>query len=137
MTRRALHRGAWGLTLAYWLFAFVTTHLPPGELPKVAVSDKLAHFVSYGLLCGALSVCLWLGNVPVARSAWVVLAIGAVYGVVDELLQIPVGRTASVGDWVADVAGAATAVMIFTVVRLATRQAPASSPSRVVEPASR
>ena len=137
MTRRALHRGAWALTLAYWLFAFVTTHLPPGDLPKVAVSDKLAHFVSYGLLCGALSVCLWLGNVPAARAAWVVLAIGAVYGVVDELLQIPVGRTASVGDWLADIAGAVTAVVIFTVLRLATRQTSEPPSPPVVEPASR
>ena len=36
-----------------------------------------------------------------------------VYGVVDELLQTPVGRTADVKDWFADVAGAVIGIVVL------------------------
>jgi VanZ family protein len=37
------------------------------------------------------------------------------YGAIDELLQIPVGRVCSLGDWLADAAGVATVVALAVV----------------------
>lgn len=46
-----------------------------------------------------------------------VFAVLAVYAAIDELTQIPVGRTGSVNDWLADVVGAAIGLVLFAVFR--------------------
>lgn len=42
-----------------------------------------------------------------------VLGIIGLYGALDELLQIPVGRSCEFGDWVADVLGASLGFTLF------------------------
>jgi VanZ family protein len=46
--------------------------------------------------------------------AWIVLAI---YGVVEEMTQPPVGRVASIWDWIADVCGAGLGLLAFVLFR--------------------
>jgi VanZ family protein len=110
-----LSRICWGLTIVYWAGLFVLTHLPLPKLPYVPVADKTAHFVSYGLLAVGVIVSLRLrdrggGGDPAVK----VLAVLLVYGVVDELTQIPVGRSCEMADWYADAAGAAAGVVLVS-----------------------
>ena len=118
MTPTRLRRTAWMLTAFYAAFHFVMTHLPPGKLPSPHVSDKTLHFLSYGMISGCLYTSLWLGGMSIKRAALMVMFLTASFGVFDEILQKPVGRTPELMDWVADVSAALVAVTCFTLVRL-------------------
>jgi VanZ family protein len=117
VTMSLLGRLILGLLIVYWLAIFVATHLPPTRLPETGVGDKTAHVVGYFGLGVLLYLWLWL-RFPTRRwtGVWV-LGICMVYGVMDELLQIPIGRHATVGDWIADIIGAGMAVAVMEVIR--------------------
>ena len=86
----------------------ILTHIPvPQTAPEIRNLDKLIHLIAYFPLGLLLPTC----RVPGCESKWVCLLVIALYGGLDELLQIPVGRTASVFDWVADVGGAALGLL--------------------------
>ncbi len=119
MTPPRLRRIAWTLTICYAAFHFVMTHLPPRNVPGMAVSNYVLHFLSYGWLGGCLYLSLWLGGMSMSRAALVVIAGAIVFAAVDELLQAPVGRSPDVLDWVVDVAGAVLAVAGLSLVRSA------------------
>lgn len=94
--------------VALWITLAILTHIPvPQSAPEIRNLDKLIHLIAYFPLGLLLPVCRVRG----CQRGWVCLLIIALYGVSDELLQIPVGRTASVLDWVADVAGATLGVL--------------------------
>lgn len=101
-----------------WVIAFILTHLPPAEVPKTRIGDKLAHFIVYALLAGLLSLCLWARGTSIARSILIVLIAGLLYGAIDELTQPLVGRICSLQDWYADAAGTASAGVLFALLRL-------------------
>ena len=104
----------------YWAVLFVATHWPSSIEPlEGQYFDKVAHFLAYGLLA-------WLAarafGDHMARGGWrwlfyLWLAI-AVYGAFDEWLQIPVGRSCEFYDWLADLFGAAVALIAFRYVSL-------------------
>ena len=108
-----LRLAAWCLTVAYWVFIFVITHTPPSNLPRVQVSDKTAHFVSYALLSAGLFVSLSLTGLRASRAAIVVLLIAMGYGAFDEWSQRFVQRSPELDDWLADVGGALIAVGVM------------------------
>ena len=89
------------LLTIYWIGLFIGTHMPmpAGALP--GGSDKLVHFVAY---CGL--ACL-LGLVRGPQKWASSLTIVVVFAVVDEFLQIPMGRSCEVADGLADWLGAA------------------------------
>ena len=105
------------LLVGFWLSAFIATHLPrvPRAIPRV--SDKTLHFVAFAVLGGLLSWVLQGRVTGLARHAVSVLLIIAVYGAVDELLQIPVGRHCDVWDWIADLLGATVGLGVFHLLR--------------------
>src|SRR4051812_30181633 len=111
-----LRRILWGLTIAYWAIMFVSTHLPPKNLPNIGVNDKLEHFFAYGLLSGMMGVTLW---VAFPTSRWVsrlplLIVVGAAaYGAFDELTQPLTHRTCDIHDWFGDCAGALTAALVL------------------------
>jgi VanZ family protein len=111
------------LLCIYWAGLFVMTHLPPGRLPVVPVTDKTEHFTSYAVLAIGLLICLSL--LRGARVGWAVLVLGIcmAYGAIDEWTQIPVGRTCDIADWYADTSGAASAVVLGSIVMLGARKA--------------
>ncbi|HNC23707.1 MAG TPA: VanZ family protein [Opitutaceae bacterium] len=83
-------------------------HVP---LPNLPESDKVVHFLAYGLL--ATLICR-LGR------GWKAAVVGALlasaYGATDEWHQYFVpGRSCDVWDWVADTAGAMVAVTVYNV----------------------
>jgi VanZ family protein len=110
---RWLRKPAFAVLLVYWLAMAGGTHWPiPPELLRHQ-SDKLLHLGSYFVL--ALLVCFnWsLWRAFGWRQAVVVVVGLAVLGVIDEVTQIPVGRDANAGDWLADCAGAAAGATAF------------------------
>lgn len=98
----------------YWGAMFIATHLPVswmlGEGATEALSlseggDKPIHFLAYaglGFLLMTFFAVKW--DVSARRYAAVAL-VCCVYAAVDELTQIPVGRTADWWDFSADVLG--------------------------------
>ena len=86
-----------------WIILATLTHIPvPASVPQIRYSDKLVHLIAYFPLGLLLPSC----HVRGLSLRWKCVAWIAVYGVLDELLQIPVGRTASLFDWLADLLGA-------------------------------
>lgn len=102
--------------MLYWCALFTATHIPAPRLPPIPVTDKTAHFVSYGLLAIALSVSFVLSRRK--HPAVLVLGIMLSYGAIDEWTQIPVHRSCEIADWYADGAGSAAGVVVA---RLLTR----------------
>jgi VanZ family protein len=85
------------------------------RMPKF--SDKLMHFGAYGGLAFLLSLWLSSRGSWTKRSALLVLGVVAIYGICDELLQIPVNRSAEPADYLADMLGACAGTAVFTAVR--------------------
>ena len=60
-----------------------------------------------------------LGGVTAGPLGWrqlcAVWALIVLYGAVDEVTQIPVGRNANLSDWLADAAGATVGLAIFQI----------------------
>lgn len=104
------------VVIAYSFMLFVATHMPNDSLPDVVKSsDKVAHFVAYGLLAW-LTAWVFSQKQALRLSGYLfVWGIAALYGLLDELLQmIPMfHRSADVKDWIADVTGAACALILF------------------------
>ncbi len=100
----------------YWLVLFFLAHIPiPDVVYRARVSDKSLHFAAYLILV----FLLWFAISPDekvswrrARVWWTLLAT-ALYGVVDELLQGYVGRTCDVTDFLANMIGVLTGLILF------------------------
>jgi VanZ family protein len=109
---------AWG---CYWLILFISTHVP--RLPRVGGPvgwDKAAHFFGYLVLALLTCTVLLRGERWSRRGAFLVLAGLMAYGVLDELLQIPIPhRTADLWDWTCDSLGAAAGIVVFRVMQCA------------------
>jgi hypothetical protein len=87
----------------FWL-----THIPVPDLARQSgVSDKTMHVLAYFVL----TFLVWFAVCPYQKVQWnkpkcwwVILAVMA-YGVLDELLQARVGRSADLMDWLANFFG--------------------------------
>jgi len=83
-----------------------------GELP-FPEADKIIHFVLYSLLALLGTWCFRGARGDLTTRfliGWAVIYV--IYGAADEWLQSYVQRTASVGDWLADVCGIAAATAL-------------------------
>lgn len=102
----------------YWPAVFVLTHIPVPEIAaQSGMSDKTMHVMAYF----ALTFLIWCAVSPYRRARWtaakpwiVVLSI-VIYAVIDELLQMPVGRQAEVYDFAANLFGMVLAIGIVSV----------------------
>jgi VanZ family protein len=102
------------LLCAYWAVLFFGTHarLPPGAIAPGM--DKSIHFFAYAVLGGlliAVHATRGLYTWATVFTCWLIL-VG--YGVFDELTQILVNRQCELYDWLYDVAGAATGLLLVT-----------------------
>ena len=89
--------------IAIWFTLVILTHIPvPRSVKGLQVSDKLVHFMVYFPVGLLLPTC----RVRCCLDWWKCLLVIAICAALDELLQIPVHRHASVLDWLADVMGA-------------------------------
>ena len=104
----------------YWIFLFCVTHFPKLSLGPLAPrnTDKLAHFVAFGLL----AFVYWrfnesFGRPVSSRFVWVAAPLLSAYAALDEYLQQFVNRSPGVGDWLANVAGIVTVLAVFEIRR--------------------
>lgn len=103
----------------YWPGIFVLTHIPLPALPlfEVRVSDKVLHFLAYFVLV----FLLWFAINPNAKvswrkpAAWWILFVVVWYGTFDEWLQGYVNRNPDVMDFIADLSGSVTALILLSV----------------------
>lgn len=104
------------LLVAYWITLATVTHVP--TLPKGSMSfgDKNIHFFAYTVLAFLIGWA-WTTRRPFFPAGMMlVFALGTLYGAIDELTQIPIpGRSAECYDWLADVAGTTTGIVLFWV----------------------
>ncbi|MET4699309.1 VanZ family protein [Constrictibacter sp. MBR-5] len=104
------------------LVVVVGSLTPAAEMPEIEVSDKIQHFAAYAGLA-FLAKIAWR---PPGFLGWPLASV-VIAGPAIELLQSLVpGRSASVGDAVADVIGVGIGVICAVAVR---RLLPASSPA--------
>ena len=107
-----------------FLVSSVPSLRAPG--PDIVLKDKIAHLVEYFILGVLLfKAAGWrVSHSRVATFAFL-LAIAATAGALDEIYQslIP-GREMSLGDWAADVLGAALGIGMFTFSALGRRAGP-------------
>ncbi len=93
------------LTLIFGIAIAWGTLMPLEELPPVPGTDKLQHFVAFGVF--VLPVCLLMP----ART-WLIFAIAVLYGALIEIIQPYVNRYGEMGDFWADAGGAVIGVAI-------------------------
>jgi VanZ family protein len=103
------------LTMGYAAVLEIATHWPydPAGYLRIMLrtqrppSDKTLHFVAYAILAALLWACMRLRAAEPLRATGIVLAIIAVWAVVDEATQPFFYRAAEPLDWVYDMIGAA------------------------------
>jgi VanZ family protein len=101
------------LAALYWMAMFAGTHAPPSDAPGIEIWDKALHFCGYAGLAFLLSWC-WAVRRPLTlKRCLIVLAVLALYGAIDEISQMPVGRDCELGDWLADILGAACGIFVL------------------------
>ena len=103
----------------YWAALFILAHIPiPQLVRKADVSDKGLHLLAYMIL----SFLLFSAINPYKKvnwrkaTVWWVLLVIVCYGVIDEVLQNYVaGRSCDIKDFVADLAGTFTGLIMLSV----------------------
>lgn len=108
----------------YWVLLFISTHIPLSFLSSSAVpkhSDKLAHFIAYAGLMFLIRSWQWTRrdpeNTKPIHTLWFAGLVIFFYSIIDELLQIPIERTADFMDAVADWIGGGIGAILFIVLR--------------------
>ncbi len=81
--------------------------------------DKWAHFLAYSGLAFLFLCSLKYRQRNSFSDLKLTFGVLAIYGVLDELLQIPVGRTASFYDFVADLVGVVFGSLLAILLRKA------------------
>lgn len=96
----------------HWILIFTGTHLPSEQLPPIAAPgfDKLMHFILYAPLAFLFASTRPMNKPSHYLTAFLWLSL---YGIFDELTQIPVNRSAEVLDWVVDSIGVLIGLGIF------------------------
>jgi VanZ family protein len=87
----------------YWSLIFVGTHIPKPPVIHVQHADKLVHFAAFAILASLFTAVFSRQRLGIRDIAIGLFCL--IYAGVDELTQIPVGRTADVYDWLADCLG--------------------------------
>lgn len=103
-----------GLLIAYVVVLATSTHWPNLAAGTADYNDKVAHFLAYAIL-GLLAGAAWAARRPWSWTSGLALwAAVALYGAIDELTQelVP-GREAEVADWLADILGGLTGILLF------------------------
>jgi VanZ family protein len=108
-------RGLAVVTAAYAVLLFAATHYPRPEefLGRRAPSDKLLHFVAYGILGFLAAATLRASGRWSGRAAGWLFAALAVAAVIDEVTQPLCSRAAEPLDWVFDCFGLAAGIALI------------------------
>ncbi len=117
MSTMSRTRSIWTSVLViYWMLLLVATHIPQVPLPDdVVPPDYLLHFVAYAVLALLCAVAWSMRRALGLRELTVLVVLLATYGAADEWTQTPVGRDASVGDWIANLIGIVAGLLLYRV----------------------
>ena len=111
-------RRVWtSVLVVYWVVLFILTHIPQVPRPPdiLIPPDYVLHFSAYAVLA-LLCAAAWSWPRALSlRDMMALVVLLSVYGAVDEWTQIPVGRDASLGDWIANVTGIVVGAMVYRV----------------------
>jgi VanZ family protein len=124
------YRAAAGIVLIlYWLIMFAGTHWPHVSLESYPQNtDKILHFTGYAGFGFLIAVWITTKRTFGSRDFAVAFAVIFVYAIVDEVTQIPVGRTCDFFDAVADWIGGLSGLAVFLLLRAVLRRAMGSRP---------
>lgn len=120
---RRLAARARTLAVVYFLVLATATHWPQVSTEGVEISDKVLHLGAYFLLT-VMVLAGWeltIGRLE-PKHFFAVWMAGTLYGIVDEYLQVPVGRDCDVHDWFADVLGVVLGIVVYNAARSALRR---------------
>ena len=102
----------------YWVLLFIGTHLPADRIfIPLHLSDKVLHAIAFAGLTILIAWAVPTNDAKLYQNTLRAGLIAVVYAGLDELLQIPVGRTADWFDFVADCFGVCIGLMAYTFVR--------------------
>jgi VanZ family protein len=108
--------------VCYWLIMFAGTHWPHVSLEGYPQNtDKILHFTGYAGFGFLIAVWITTKRAFGPRDFAAAFAVIFVYAIVDEVTQIPVGRTCDFFDAVADWMGGLSGLSLFLLLRLALR----------------
>ena len=105
--------------LFYWPTIFILTHIPIPRiiLKNIQASDKTLHYLAYL----TLAFLFWFAIGPDRKvnwrraAAWWALCVMAGYGAIDEWLQSYVGRDPDAMDFLANLAGSFTGLVLLSI----------------------
>lgn len=102
------------LLAAYWIALATATHVPTLPAGSLRYGDKNAHYAAYAVLAFLISWAWRTRREFFPVGMMVTFVVASAYGAVEELTQIPIpGRFAEWHDWLADVMGAITGIILF------------------------
>ncbi len=102
----------------YWVLLFVGTHVPADRVfIPLRLSDKAIHAFAFAGLAFLIAWAVPTNDAKLNQNTLLACYIAVVYAALDELLQIPVGRTADWMDFVADCFGVCLGLGFYTFVR--------------------
>ncbi len=100
------------LTFTYAFLIFYVSSQDTSSVTLPVFSDKLIHFLEYGLLCFMICWSVFSFSIRTKHIYIVIIAIciTSLYGLLDEIHQyFTPHRSMDIFDWLADTAGAVTA----------------------------
>ena len=105
--------------IIYWCFLFIMTTIPVETIPKLFnTQDKLEHFIAYFILSILLTLSFSIQTrfLLIRRNSVLVSVIAIfLYASIDEIHQMFIpGRYCDVYDWIFDVAGGITGILIIS-----------------------
>ena len=104
--------------LFYWILLFVGTHIPANAvLGKLYASDKVLHAAAFAGLAFLMAWAIPTDRSRIHKNTVFAAFVCVIYAAVDEILQIPVGRTADWKDFVADCVGVCVGLGTYTIAR--------------------
>ena len=104
--------------LFYWILLFVGTHIPANAvLGKLYASDKVLHAAAFAGLAFLMAWAIPTDRSRIHKNTVFAAFVCVIYAAVDEILQIPVGRTADWKDFVADCVGVCVGLCTYTIAR--------------------
>ena len=101
----------WVPALLWLAVIFTATSIPNPDVPAVPGGDKAAHAIMYGVLAALVGFALDVGGRSVTRLLLAFVALAGLAAADEWHQKLIPGRSGSVGDWIADVAGAAVTLL--------------------------
>ena len=106
------------LSIVVIIGMFVGTHLPPFGPQGISHMDKMMHFSAYLILTTSLLASWELSSGLLQPNHYFMVWLMVIlYGLFDEITQIPFGRQCDGLDWLADMTGTVAGLIVFRAVR--------------------